>query len=1500
MHKTGQLRSFFLILLVLSFILPDVTGIGTASAASQSPKSAKSGSSSIKYTYDAAGRLISVATPNNGTASYTYDSVGNLLSVSRDATANTSSANPPSSNAPGLQTPHISGFTPTSGASGIYVTLRGANFSPVLAENVVKVGGLDAEVTSAQPTQLVAIVPPGAKSGPVSVTTPAGTDTSATPFSVRSAAQPGQDPPVAPLPPLRAASGVTALAGRVLQLDGHPLAGVDLSIGSRHTFSDATGRFLLQNVPAGHQALLINGDQIPAGPFGLFQEAVDLQSGKTTVLPWNTWLPRLDLKHAVHFPSPTRKKVVITNPSMPGFEAIIEPGTVIKDYWGHVVTEVSLTPIPITQAPFPLAPGMPIYYTLQPGLAWVTQGPGFKIIYPNVTNQPPGAHIPFVSNSAGDPGLGWSLAGYGTVSQNGSQILPTYLKNPYNTLQPFGVTFQPNCSSPELCPPAGGNNPNDGEPVDLASGAFIYQNTDLTLPDVLPLSLTRIYHQSDPNIRDFGMGMSDPFDLFITPGQQSGTLALNFPNGASITYTPANSPGTYQTLTTPTAFYDSTLVEINDATYTITLTDGTEYAFGSKIASLVSIIDRFGNTLSINRDSVTGHILQVTSPSGRWISFTYAICVPGQTPSYCITQAQDNMGRTVSYAYDANGRMTSVTDVAGQVTNYAWAACSSSLLCSEMVSIQDPRKITYLTNAFDPSSGRVTQQTLADGSTYQFAYTVNQNQQVTETDVTDPRLNIRKVLFDSNDYVTSDTNAAGTPVQQVTTYMRDPNSELILSTTDALNRTTSYTYDSFGNVTSITYLTGSKQQETWTYTYEPVFNRLASVTDPLKHTTMLTYDDPDQKITITDPLNHQTVITLVGGQPVEIVDPLGHTMYFSYFDGELVAIADPLKRITTGYYDSGGRLLQVTDPLGKTTKITYDNFNDVTKVTDPLNHTTTIGYDPDGDITSVKDANGNLTQYTYDSRDRLITSKDALKNSTIYAYDGMSNLTQVTDRNGVNTTFGYDALNRETSVTYAGNGGTISYTYDAGNRLISTVDSLTGTYSDSYDGLNSLTSETSPNGKVSYQYDAAERRTQMTVAGQQPVHYTYNNDNQLLSLTQGSSSVGMSYNKDGNPTSIVLPDAVKEKYTYDAAYETTAIAYVYGKNTLGNLTYTYDKDGRVSSMGGSFARTGLPTAISSASYNADNELTSLNGTSLSYDKDGNLLNDGTNTYTWNSRQQLTAIAGPNLTASFAYDPFGRRSQKTINGTSTSFLYDGSNVVQELSSGTPSANLLTGLGVDQIFARTDSTGTSSFLTDRLGSTIALANSSGSVQTSYTYDPYGNTTVSGSPSTNAFQYTGRENDGTGLYYIRARYYSPGQQRFISQDPLGFNGGSSDLYSYVGGDPVNFIDPTGTTYGFGAYFFGGLTAFGFALFSPAEAGAGAAALAFLAITYATDNGDAWFQALFPPPPPGTPPPPPLPPPPPPGEPFPPIPTPPPGGSGNGCPGNHHQPNPPDGTWT
>ncbi|MBC7883041.1 MAG: DNA/RNA non-specific endonuclease [Anaerolineae bacterium] len=165
--------------------------------------------------------------------------------------------------------------------------------------------------------------------------------------------------------------------------------------------------------------------------------------------------------------------------------------------------------------------------------------------------------------------------------------------------------------------------------------------------------------------------------------------------------------------------------------------------------------------------------------------------------------------------------------------------------------------------------------------------------------------------------------------------------------------------------------------------------------------------------------------------------------------------------------------------------------------------------------------------------------------------------------------------------------------------------------------------------------------------------------------------------------------------------------------------------------------------------------------------------------------------GPNLSASFTYDVLDHRTAKTINNQITAYLYDGEDIVSE--SGSQNAVYTQGPDIDEALLRKSDV-YEYYLSDALGSTIALADDTGSIRTSYNYSPFGKEQLSGSSSGNPFRYTGRENDNTGFYYYRARYYSPESMRFIAEDPISIASGSLNFYAYVSNDPINTRDPFG----------------------------------------------------------------------------------------------------------
>ena len=1216
-----------------------------------------------------------------------------------------------------------------------------------------------------------------------------------------------------------AADGVTAIAGRVLATDGTPLEGVVLRFGAVRTQTDQDGLYLLENIAPGEAVLVIDGRRArqpnAAEPVdhGVHEARVRAEAGRTTELPWVSWLPRIDHANEVVLTVPSTEDVVARTPAVPGLELRIPKGAVLTGIDGEAVTRVGLTPIPVNRPPFPLPRNVevPVYFTAQPGGAVISsadgQWLGMQVVYPNYGKELPKARGVFWRYEP--DGLGWSPYGLGTVTADGSQVVPDpstriyalsgAMFNGAGGAPPPNGPPPPNVPPPAKPQPAGSPPPGSpsppapapgpskgGDPVDLATGLFVQEQTDLYVDDALPVAVTRTYRPGDYNRRAFGIGMSLPYSSLLYSTNQYQVVDLIQPDGGLVHYTriinPANPTDNDWTTAhfitnSPGPFYQSR-IDWNGNGWNLIRTDGMLYVFGEN-APLQSIQDRFGNKITFTRSNgISGNITQVSSSNGRFIRFSY-------DSNNCITQAVDNIGRTVNYTYDSSSRLTTVTDPNGGVTTYTWDGTN------RMQSIIDARGITFLTNTYD-ANDRVTNQVLAGGDTYQFAYTLDSNGKPTKTTVTDPRGYVREVTFNAAHYVLTDNWAVGTPQQANTSLTLDPVSNLPLSITDPLGRRTDRTYDAQGNVLSITWLAGTSNATTTSYSYDPIFNQITSITDPLGHTTTFQRNAVGQMTARTDALGHTTNYTYNSqGRWLSFTDPLNHTTQRIFGpDGDPVSVTDPLGRTMIFYADALGRPVRAVDPLGGTMQTVHDPINGVKQIIDGNGASITGIYTPIGKVASVTDARGGQITYTYDALTHVATRTDALNAvDSVTQRDGIGNVLAASDRKGQAASMTYDPLNRPLTASYA-DGSTTSWTWDLAGRLTQVQDSVGGTITRSYDGQDRILSETSPQGTVTYTYDAAGRRITMQAGSQAQATYSYDNANRITGITQGGSTVTFGYDDANRRTSATLPGGITATYDWDGASQLTGITYTSGMTTLGTLTYTYDQAGRITARGGTLFQSVLPAAVTSATYDLANRMTARTAAGITssptWDANGNLTNDGVRAYTWDARGRLTGITG---VANFVYDAFGRRQAATRGGTATSFLYDGWDVAQEQQGGSPSADLVLGVGVDERFSR----GGATFLADALGSTMALV-SAGSVQTSYGYDPYGVSQVTGTTTDNPFQFTGRENDGTGLLNYRNRYYNPAWGRFVSEDPIGLGGSDINLYRYVANNPIQFSDPSG----------------------------------------------------------------------------------------------------------
>ena len=231
-------------------------------------------------------------------------------------------------------------------------------------------------------------------------------------------------------------------------------------------------------------------------------------------------------------------------------------------------------------------------------------------------------------------------------------------------------------------------------------------------------------------------------------------------------------------------------------------------------------------------------------------------------------------------------------------------------------------------------------------------------------------------------------------------------------------------------------------------------------------------------------------------------------------------------------------------------------------------------------------------------------------------------------------------------------------------------------------------------------------------------------------------------------------------------------------NTVNGVpqTYTYFKNGSNPLNGQRLSS----DSVNTYTYNP-------NGNSLTRNGSG-----GNFTFGWDYDDRMTSISGA-ATASYTYDYQGRRTSKTVSGSTTTYLYDGLNLIR--ASGSSTGDYLFGPGIDEPLAMSQSGSVYYFAADGLGSVNLLTDTSGAMQDAYLYDAWGVVKSQTGTLANDFGYTAREFGEAGLWFYRARYYQAGIGRFTQEDPIRLRGGPT-LFAYARSAPVLRHDPLGTS--------------------------------------------------------------------------------------------------------
>ena len=295
-----------------------------------------------------------------------------------------------------------------------------------------------------------------------------------------------------------------------------------------------------------------------------------------------------------------------------------------------------------------------------------------------------------------------------------------------------------------------------------------------------------------------------------------------------------------------------------------------------------------------------------------------------------------------------------------------------------------------------------------------------------------------------------------------------------------------------------------------------------------------------------------------------------------------------------------------------------------------------------------------------------------------------------------------------------------------------------------------------------------------------------------------SAQVAFNLDADGNAAA-TLVDGVETLVTArdaDERIKTESFQpYASPSPSYGGLTYTYDADGQVIDKGGTLAVVNIPPAASAA-YSTTDQITTWSGTPTNPDKASNIINDPNGlTFKWNPRNQLSTVSG-GVAALFYYDGLGRRelSNATPPGAIQDFEYDGSSMIGwNTGVSSPSYNFLTIPGGGALAGSFTSGGTTTTwvpVVDASGSTLGLVNAASpqsGMATTYTYDPSGTSSASGTANEWPFQYLGREKqftDPAPYYYSGSgQFYSPQFARSLTEAGETSAGGTGGGFSPAG---------------------------------------------------------------------------------------------------------------------
>ncbi len=717
-----------------------------------------------------------------------------------------------------------------------------------------------------------------------------------------------------------------------------------------------------------------------------------------------------------------------------------------------------------------------------------------------------------------------------------------------------------------------------------------------------------------------------------------------------------------------------------------------------------------------------------------------------------------------TYQYNALGKVTQYIDPLNRTFTYKYAANNIDLLekrqtqgtNNDLLGKWEYNNTQHLPNVYIDGSGQETQ------------YTYNTYGELTS--VTDANSNVTTLNYLAGTYpVYLQTIVGPSSVSNdITTFTFDSVGR-VHTVQDSLGYTKTFAYDNMDRLVSTTYPDSTTDITTW-YLLDPVIFQ-----DRLGRITQDTYDSMDQRI--------------------KNVDSLGRVTQYTWCScGSLSHLTDGNGNETTWNHDILGRPLQKVYADGSQVNYSYENiFGRLNTVTDALGQVKTFSYNLDNTVSGIAYTNSVVTTsnrtFAYDPNYMRLSSATNGWGMLSYAYNayvtdpfatpitGGGRLATIT--NNVMATsvisFGYDALGRTTNRSVNSSANSDTWTFDAIDRVTAESNVL-GNFAFNYlnptYGTNQVSSIVYPFGSPT-----AQQSNFAWYTSSSPTQFE-----QLQTITNvagGTSPPTLSqYGYTYNAVSTISPwtQQVNGGTTHSIAlgYDLCDQLLTASATSFWNYTYGYDSAAnRTSANNGSGAVT--------ATVNDLNQITSLSsGPSLTFDANGNMTSDGTNTYSWDAENRLIKITYPSTaTSQFTFDALGGLVEIVEStGTTKQFVRTSGTMLEERDA----SNAVQARFFD--WGQTRAAATAFYTKDHVRSIRDVTSSGGTEQ--YAYDPYGNATPSGSGTQSDFQYAGYYfHAPSGLNLTLNRPYSPTLGRFINRDPIEEQGGVN-LYGYVDNDP------------------------------------------------------------------------------------------------------------------